>query len=196
MFEDSTAVYILTRFGYLAVLGGAAVENSTILLVAGVLAERGYLSLPLVMLGGLVCSALAGQGLFMLSRFRAANLFARFPRLAARADAVCRNVSDMPRALHFFAFMFRWCWGVKNLAPVFLGRTSIKNLWFGVLNLLGAAIWASAFSLAGYGFSSAVEGAFGSMFIFELALLVLAAVLPALIAWRRLHGGKCKDTGK
>lgn len=187
MLEDSTALQTLTRFGYLALMAGSALENAAIVLVAGILAECGVLSLPLVLLGAFVFSALGGQGLFLLSRYRCGNLLVRFPKLAARADNLCCLASQAPGALRVFALLFRWCWGLKNLAPLFLGRTAIGTGAFSLLNLVGAAIWSACFSLLGYGFAKAIEKSFDSLFLYEIAAVALLVFLPAVFIWRRLR---------
>ena len=59
---------VITGLGYLAILTGTVIEGETVLIAAGFAAQRGYLSLPLVLLAAWVGAASGDHFFFALGR--------------------------------------------------------------------------------------------------------------------------------
>lgn len=186
MLESSASGQMLVRYGYLAILAGAMLEGETVVLVAGFLAHQGYLSLPWIVIFAVIGSCASDQGLFFLSRVKGAKFFARFPRVAGKAQRMAERMRSRTGALTAFALLFRFFYGVRNVAPVFLGMSGIATRRFVVLNAVGAVLWAVSFSSLGYLFAQTLEAVMGTLARYEVILaLLLIAGGGAWAAWRR-----------
>ena len=200
MLEDSASGQLLARYGYLAVLAGTMLEGETVVLVAGFLAHQGYLSVPWIIVFAVAGSSISDQGLFFLSRLKGVKFVARFPRAGKRVTALAARMSRRPAALTAFALLFRFFYGFRNIAPLFLGMSPIPTLYFVLLNALGAVIWAVCFSLGGYFFAAALSAALGTLARYEVAIVVGLLLGGGAFAlyrrWRQPEAdGKNKEDG-
>lgn len=200
MLEDSASGQLLARYGYLAVLAGTMLEGETVVLVAGFLAHQGYLSVPWIIIFAVAGSSISDQGLFFLSRLRGAKFVARFPRAGNRVRVMAARMSRRPVALTAFALLFRFFYGFRNIAPLFLGMSPIPTLHFVLLNALGAVIWAVCFSLGGYFFAAALSAVLGTLARYEViivaGLLLCGGAFALYRRWRRPEeGGQNKGNG-
>ncbi len=191
MLENTATGQFVAHYGYLAVLLGTMLEGETVVLVAGFLAHQGYLSIPWIIIFAIIGSSISDQGLFFLSRLKGTRLLARFPRAAARVNALADKMRARPAALTAFALLFRFFYGLRNIAPIFLGVSSIPSLRFVVLNAVGAVLWAISFSLGGYYFAKALSALLGTLVRYEL--LIIALLLASGVAfglyrhWKAAH---------
>ena len=80
-------------------------------------------------------------------------------------------------------------YGFRTIIPLSFGASGISAIKFFLLNLLGAIVWAPIFALGGYVFGNAVRHFLGNVRKFEgviiLGAIVVAALLQALLMWRR-----------
>ena len=191
MLEHSSSAQFISHYGYLAILLGTLLEGEIIVLVAGVLAHQGYLSVPLVILFAIIGTSVSDQGLFFLSRFRGKKFLARFPKLYARAIGLAEKMAASPVRLTILVLSFRFLYGLRSIAPVFLGMSSLPTPRFVLLNAIGSVLWATVFSCTGYYLAMAVDAVTGSLARFELAfvltLLAGGAVWAFWRRWKRLH---------
>ena len=74
---------------------------------------------------------------------------------------------------------------MRAVAPFLAGAARLPLRTFLPYSLLGTALWASAFTLAGYAFHESFSSAAGTLTHGALALAVLAALAVALQALRR-----------
>ena len=186
MFENSSSAQFISHYGYLAILLGTLLEGEIIVLVAGVLAHQGYLSAPLVILFAIIGTSVSDQGLFFLSRFRGKKFLARFPKLYTKAIGLAEKMAASPVRLLILAVSFRFLYGLRSIAPVFLGMSSLATIRFVVLNAIGSVLWATVFCGIGYYLAMAVDAITGSLARFELAfVLILLAGGAAWAFWRR-----------
>ncbi len=181
MLQDTATAQLVTSYGYLAVLLGTMLEGETVVLVAGFMAHQGYLSVPWIIVCAVVGSTLSDQGMFFLSRFKGRALLARFPRAAARVSALAEKMRARPVGLTLFALLFRFFYGLRNIAPVFLGLSCIPTPRFMALNALGAVVWATLFSWGGYLFAQALAAMLGTLARYEV--IVVALLLCAGAGW-------------
>src|SRR5215203_5002016 len=87
---------LIERYGYLATLAGTLVEGESLLILSGLAAHRGYLSLPLVVVVGAVGGAIGDIVFFLLGRHYGNDLLRRFPRFAPAADRVHGMIERHP----------------------------------------------------------------------------------------------------
>lgn len=191
MLEGGAAGLLLARYGYLAVLVGTMLEGETVVLVAGFLAHQGHLSVPWIITFAVIGSSISDQGLFFLARFRGMKFLNRFPKARNKATAMVAKMRHRPAALIAFALLFRFLYGFRNIAPLFLGLSNIPTLRFVFLNALGAVLWAVCFCLGGYFFAAALSTAVDSLARYEMfvaAGLLLCGGIFALYRRRKRAG--------
>ena len=185
MLENSSSAQFISHYGYLAILLGTLLEGEIIVLVAGVLAHQGYLSVPLVIFFAVIGTSVSDQGLFFLSRFRGKKFLARFPKLYAKAIGFAEKMAVSPVRLIALAASFRFLYGLRSIAPVFLGMSSLSTMRFVVLNAIGSVLWATVFSCVGYYLAMAVDAITGSLARFELAFVLVLLAGGAAWTFRR-----------
>jgi membrane protein DedA with SNARE-associated domain len=167
----------LERYGYIAILVGTFFEGESVLLLAGALAHRGVLSLPLVALAAFAGAVLGDQTWFRVGRHYGPAFLARHPRLQkhhGRAQALLQRFGDA------FVIGFRFIVGIRSVTPLFLGTTPYRAARFLVLNLVGCAIWSTAIAAVGYFLGAGIKSVFeraGHIQELALAAIVMLAVL-------------------
>jgi membrane protein DedA with SNARE-associated domain len=165
---------IVTSFGYPAILLGTFLEGETILIIGGFLAHDGYLDLPRVILTAFAGTLLGDQLFFYIGRWKGPAAVAARPRWSARAK---RLSGILQRHQNWVILGFRFLYGLRTITPFVLGASGIAPLRFLVLNVLGAAVWAIAFGLLGYGVGQTLHLILADVKRYEM--LLAAVVLGA-----------------
>jgi len=179
--------HLIEQYGYMATFAGTLVEGESLLILSGLAAHRGYLSLPVVILVGAVGGALGDLGFFLLGRHYGGELLTRFPRFAPAADRVRGMIERHPAAT---ILAVRFMYGLRAAGPAVIGTTRIAFAQFAALNALGAAIWSACWAGAGYLLGRAAEQLLGDLAhvereLFGVALALVVAGIVALRVWRR-----------
>ncbi len=186
MLADPSPGEFLSNYGYIAIFLGTLLEGESIAIAAGFLAHQGYFALPWVIVSAIVGSLLSDQGMFFLSRAKGSALLSRLPKLAAKVKALAEKMRSRRGALTSFTLLFRFFYGMRNIAPIFLGISAISTSRFVLLNALAAVVWAVLFSFAGYAFSQVVSIFTGTLALLEVLGILLCILAPGLFfAWRR-----------
>jgi membrane protein DedA with SNARE-associated domain len=175
--ETMTESFV-ARWGYASVGVGVFFEGEAIVVVAGAMAQRGLLSLPGVIISAFLGTLLGDQLWFHLGRRYGKAFIARRPAWqgrAARAEALLTRFGTL------FVLAFRFIYGFRTITPIFLGATGYPVRRFALLNALSAALWASAFSVAGYALGASLMSVLGRATRFEE--LLLAAAAASLVLW-------------
>jgi membrane protein DedA with SNARE-associated domain len=175
---DAELAQLLQRFGYLAVFLASLLEGETVMLMAGFAAHQGYLQLPLVIVVAFAGGLLGDQCLFALGRWRGPRLLARFPQLQGPADKASRLLERHETSI---VFGIRFMYGLRTAGPIAIGMSNVPVPRFVLLNTLGAAVWATLFSLIGYAFGHAAERVLGTVREYEKDALIALAVLGCVI---------------
>jgi hopanoid biosynthesis associated protein HpnK len=137
----------LRHLRYAAVGVGAFFEGEAVLLSSGALARCGALSWPLVALAGTLGSVAWGQAWFQVGRASGKSLLVRRPSWRGRAGKVERWLARFgPLVLLAGRFML----GLGTVLPALIGASGFARRRFFFWDTLGAMLWASAFSGAGY----------------------------------------------
>jgi membrane protein DedA with SNARE-associated domain len=175
---------LLAEYGYLAVFIGAFLEGETILLLAGLAAHEGHLSLPLVLGIAFVAGAAGDQAFFWAGRAWGPLISRRFPSFGEKTHRVRELMHRFDAAL---IVGIRFMYGLRIAGPVAMGAMGVKPLRFAVFNLIGAAIWAPVVGGLGYVFAHAIEAAMGDLARYENALLgALAIAILSIVLVKRL----------
>ncbi|THD63293.1 DedA family protein [Phenylobacterium sp.] len=148
----------LRQYGPIGIFLGAGFEGQTALIVGGLLARQHILNLWVV----LAC-ATAGSGLVDHMLFVAGRRF-RHHRWVVRATqqaAFAKALSFIERYPISYILAFRFIFGLRVASPIAVGVSKIPTWRFTLLNILGAVIWATAFTLSGFIFGEAVHNFLG-----------------------------------
>lgn len=178
----------LADYGYLAVFIGCLLEGETILVLAGVAAQQGLLSLPGVVALAFVGGTLGDQIFFFIGRRYGQALLRRWPRFDSAAQRVNRLL------LRHDAWLIvgvRFMYGLRIAGPIAIGMSAVPALRFLGFNVLGAAVWALLITGVGYVFGQSLEWLIADLAYFEEIALVVVVGLAVLIAVaHRLRAGK------
>lgn len=145
---------LIADYGYLAILAGTFLEGETIVILAGVAAQLGYLELHWVIASALAGSFSGDQFYYYLGRHWGPKIIARRLSWQEGAQKVYRLLH---RHQYFLILTFRFYYGLRNVTPFAVGAAHLPRLRFFALNLVGAVVWAVVFGYAGYLFGGAFE---------------------------------------
>ena len=178
--------HLIERFGYAATFAGTLIEGESLLILSGLAAHRGYLSLPLVILVGAVGGAIGDMAFFLLGRHYGGDLLTRFPRFAPAAGRVHAMIERHPA---FAILAVRFMYGLRTAGPAIIGTTRIALAEYAVLNALGAATWSVCWAGAGYVLGHAAERLLGDLAhvereLFGAAIVAIVVGVVALHVWR------------
>lgn len=148
----------LRQYGPIGIFLGAGFEGQTAVIVGGLLARQHILHLWLVLL-----SATAGSGVVDHLLFVAGRQF-RTHRWVVRATqqvAFARALGFIERYPISYILAFRFIFGLRVASPIAIGVSKVPTWRFTALNVAGAIIWATAFTMAGFIFGEAVHNILG-----------------------------------
>ena len=179
---------LIQQYGYLAVFVGSVLEGETLLVLAGLAAHRGYLSLQWVIAIAATGAFLGDQICFITGRYFGRRVLVRWPRLEpsiARADALLAR-----RRGAFIVVGLRFIYGLRTAGVLAIGMSRMHWLRFASLNLLGALLWAPIVAGGGYLLGNAVEPLLEHARFAEYGVFAAVAVVGVTV-WlfrrRRAH---------
>ncbi len=165
---------------------GLVAPGETAIVLGGVVAAQGDISLPLVLLVAWLAAAAGDFASFLLGR----KLGRRF--LLARGPSLGVTAPRLERVDRFYArhgakaiLIGRFIGLVRAVSPFLAGASGLRTRAFLPWSLLGTAVWASAYTLAGYAFHRSFASATHVLTYGALGLAVVAAMVLALRARRR-----------
>lgn len=174
-----TLATLIESHGYWVLAIGCLLEGETILVLAGFAAHQGYLN-PFAVVGIAAMAGFCGdQFYFWLGRWHGTAVLARWPSVVRQADRLHRLMARYHAAV---IIGVRFAYGLRIAGPVLIGMSPISGLRFGLLNALGALLWASLIAGVGWVFGRAAEAALGDIRQIEMWLL-LALVAVGLMTW-------------
>ena len=153
---------------------------------AGVLAGEGHLNIVAVIIVGTVAELIGSFVAYTVGRVGERPLVSRFGRYLLITNA------DIDRAERFFVGRGAWAVPVGRALPVVrtfisivAGFVKMPAPLFGVLSLIGTAIWVTVISLIGYGLSSTWQSIAHGIAVAGYAIAVVAVLaIVALILYR------------
>ena len=179
----------LHDFGYLALFIGTFFEGETILVLAGFLAFREYLSIEWVILVAFLGSYSGDQLWYYMGRRHGRRILERKPRWNEMSERALRHIRRHP---DLWVLSFRFVYGLRTVMPVAIGMSGYPPLRYLILNGIGAVVWSVALGLAAYHFSAALETLLGDIKRFELYILGFF-VLVGLVFWARRRRKAAKN---
>ena len=170
---------LLNTYGYPLILAGTFLEGETILVLGGVSAHMGYLSIGWVITCGFVGTLFGDQLYYYLGRRHGTGFLEKRPAWHSRAQRVHRILERYPVLL---LLGFRFLYGLRTVTPFVVGTSKVSWPVYSLLNFIGAFVWALAVGLAGYYFGRGIEAVLGEIRHYELELLTFIGIAGAL-AW-------------
>src|SRR5258706_9624005 len=148
----------LRQYGPIGIFLGAGFEGQTALIVGGILARQHILQLWVVLACATAGSGIVDHLLFVAGRrFRAHRWVAR----ATQQVAFARALNFIEKFPISYILAFRFIFGLRVASPIAIGVSQVPTWRFTVLNILGAVIWAGAFTMGGFIFGEAIHDLLG-----------------------------------
>lgn len=175
--------HFIVTYGYPALFVGSIVEGDTFVVVAAILAARGLLNLPTVVLVAFVATFAADQFFFTLGKVQGRAYLEKKP---SWQPGVAKVQSLLERYSLLMVVGFRFLYGLRTIAPFVIGMSDFSTPRFILLNAFGALIWALTLAIAGYAFGHAIEAILGDLRQYEMWFF-LAVALVAAAVWLSHH---------
>jgi membrane protein DedA with SNARE-associated domain len=158
---------VLSRFGLVGIFAGALIEGDVTMILAGVIAHLGYVTLANAILigtlGGFAADATAyGAGRFWSNPIRSSPLY-------RRVGPTIEHIIDVLGPRHIL--IARFLWGTNLASMAFWGIRRLRFVQFAALALAGCAIWAAGLGALGFFLSSSATLLVGEVKHAELWLL-------------------------
>jgi membrane-associated protein len=165
---------------------GLLAPGETAIVLGGVVAAQGDVSLPVMILVAWAAAALGDLASFTLGkRLGRRFVLTRGPRLGVTAARLERVEAFFDRHGAKAILVGRFVGLVRAVAPFLAGASGMRLRAFVPWSLLGTGVWATSFTLIGFAFSNSFSAAAGVLTHGALALAVLAAAAFGLREWRR-----------
>src|SRR5215471_8150814 len=153
---------------------------------AGVLAGEGHLNIVAVIVVGTIAELIGSFVAYGIGRVGERPLVRRYGRYLLITEA------DIDRAERFIAGRGIWAIPLGRALPVVrtfvsivAGFLKVPPLLFGVLSLIGTAVWVTVISLVGYGVGSAWQSVAHGLAVAGYVIFAAAVVaIAAFIAYR------------
>jgi membrane protein DedA with SNARE-associated domain len=160
---------------------GLVAPGETAIVLGGVVAADGEVSLAVILPLAWIAAALGDLASFWLGkRLGRRFLLAHGPRLGVTGTRLERVEAFFGRHGPKAILAGRFIGIVRAVAPFLAGASGMRLRAFLPWSLLGTAVWATTFTLVGYGFSHSFGAASDALTHGTLALAVLAV---AVLAW-------------
>jgi membrane protein DedA with SNARE-associated domain len=184
----------LNHFGYLAVVGlvmiedfGVPVPGETILILAAVYAGTGRLDVVLVALFGFVGAVVGDNIGFAIGRIGGRRLVDRYGRYvfltAARID---RATAFFDRHGGPIIIVARFVEGLRQANGIVAGISDIHWVKFLSFNAIGAALWAVAWTVAGYFAGNHIDTVYNAATRYSVYIAIVVVALLATYIGQRL----------
>ena len=176
-------IQLIETHGYWMLALGCLLEGETVLVLAGFAAHEGHLS-PAGVLAVATVMAMVGDHLyFWLGRWRGAQLLARRPKLAAKAERVHVLLDRWHAPL---IIGLRFAYGLRIAGPLFIGASPLPAWRFTLYNGIGAVIWAVLVGGLGWVCGATAQALLGELQRYQMvAVGVVLGTGLLLWLWRR-----------
>ncbi|MBE0669630.1 MAG: DedA family protein [Anaerolineales bacterium] len=137
----------VVQFGYPALLLGLLFEGETVLILGAFMAHRGYLSLPLVILFGVLAAFASDQFFFWMGRTQGIRFLVKRPAWKPHVE---KAKSLLGRNTNLLFLGIRFMYGLRTVLPFVIGMSRLDPKKFVFLDFMSACLWAMTFGLAGH----------------------------------------------
>jgi membrane protein DedA with SNARE-associated domain len=145
--KDWLHLLLGTDWAYLVLFVWTIFEGETCLFLAGAYAIDGTPNIVLCILSAFGGSLAGDQMWFFIGRLKGNSTLFRRPSWRQKAQKVFAILEKHNTLL---ILGFRFLYGLRTVTPFAIGMSAVKTKRFIFLNVIGAAVWATTFGLAGY----------------------------------------------
>ena len=170
--------YII-HFGYIVILLSSFFAGEAILVLAGFLAHRGYLTFSLVVLVAFGGSFLSDQLYFFLGRKKGLAYLDKYPSWKIKSDRIWKLIQQHQNLV---ILLFRFVYGIRSITPFLIGVSGVSPFKYLVLNAVGALTWAIALASLGYVFGHAAELLLDDIKKYEVTIMGII-ILAGVVIW-------------
>lgn len=183
----------LAQYGYWAVAVTLLLENTglplpgeTVLLLASFLAYSEHsLRLPWIIAVGIVAATVGDNLGYILGHRGGRPLLERYQNIfRIRREVLARGERMFARYGAVTVFFARFVFGLRIVAGPMAGVLRMPWRRFVLFNVLGAALWVSVISGAGYLFGRHWTQLLRNLQRFNIAIAIVAVVVAAWLWWR------------
>jgi membrane protein DedA with SNARE-associated domain len=184
----------VVHYGYWAVAAALLIENAgvpvpgeTVLLMASFLAYSEHdLRLGWIIVVATVAATLGDNLGFALGHYGGRPLLARYQAAFRIQDqTMARGESLFERYGAITIFFSRFIFGIRIIAGPMAGVLRMSWKKFAVFNLLGAGLWVTVISGAGYFFGQHWGRLVRAVQRFDIAVAIVALLVVGFIVWRK-----------
>jgi len=185
---------LLGQYGYGAVAGALLLENAglpvpgeTVLLLASFLAFSEHrLQLPYIILVGIVAATVGDNIGFAIGVYGGRPLLERYRKtLRIRPTTIARGEDLFRRYGAATIFVARFITGMRVIAGPLAGVLRMDWRKFAIFNFLGALLWVTTISSAGFLFGKHWDQLLDILRDANVLVVVTACLLLAILWWRR-----------
>ena len=166
-------------FFYPLVFAWTFLEGESIVILSGAGVRHGLVDIRPLIAAAWLGSFMGDQLWFFLSRRYGSWMLRRYPKAAAK---IARASEMLARHATLFIFSYRFIYGVRNVASLAIGASSISWRRFALLNFVSAGVWACCFSYGGYLLGTALKQVMDNVADW-LAVGLAAGIVSACAAW-------------
>lgn len=170
--------YII-HFGYIVILLSTFFAGEAILVLAGFLAHRGYLTFYLVVLVAFTGSLVSDQLYFFLGRKKGLAYLDKHPSWKIKSDRIWKLIKQHQNLV---ILLFRFIYGIRSITPFLIGVSGVSLFKFSVLNAVGAITWAIALTSLGYFFGHAAALLLDDIKKYEFIIMGFI-ILAGVVIW-------------
>ncbi|RMV69669.1 hypothetical protein ALP05_05398 [Pseudomonas caricapapayae] len=188
MLEHLDLNALIAAYGYWVIFVGCLLEGETVLILGGMAAHQGTLQMLQVIGWATLGGILGDQLLFWTGRYSGERLL---PRLKRHQSAIERVEGLIKRYPTTSVFAVRFLYGMRLVGPMVIGASGLSPWRFALINVLGAAVWATLFVCAGYWAGEALEHFLGDIKPYRLPIFLTVVALvtcAALLRYVRKRG--------
>jgi len=186
--------YIIVFLPILGECAGLPLPGETVLLAAGVAAQKGVLSLPWVIVVAAAAAIIGDNIGYAVGRRGGRPLILRYGRILRVRDRQMAVLdSYFRRHGPKTVFIGRWVIFLRVWAALMAGSSRMEYKRFLFWNALGGILWAASMSTLAYFFAGSVE-LIGDVFgIVGWTLAILVGIAVAVFIWRLEHRAERRE---
>jgi membrane-associated protein len=186
---------MLIVFAETGLLVGFFLPGDSLLFTAGLLASQGSLNLALVLAGCFAAAFVGDQVGFTIGEILG-------PRVGRNPDARVVKPEYIDRTHAFFErhgpktiVLARFVPIVRTFAPVVAGVARMRRAVFVRYNVVGAALWVAAATLAGYLLADLIGDSIDAYILPIVAVVIILSLIPPALEWRRHRRTAARGSG-
>lgn len=166
-------ISLIDSYGYVAVFFGGILEGEAVLILGGLAAYGGFLSLPLVFLFGLAGAMVTDWSLFFIGRHKGKKVIEKWPKIK---NLMLKPQRMIDKKSKFISFALRFMYGFRIVVPLSLGMSTIRTPIFLFFNTLGSMLWVLSVGISGYFFGDVLEIILGKLKRYEFKVIIYTLI--------------------